>query len=70
MKDELAEDLIRLKIMDLGERQPFGKNSYNDTPYTRKLAELAAKYGVPCITDTGPVVRPAPEIPEGKVRNG
>ena len=71
MNDSMAADLIRLKIMELGERQPFGPNAYNNTPYTRKLAELAATYGVPCITDTNdPSAKFVPQIPEGKVKNG
>jgi hypothetical protein len=65
----LLEDLVRVLIFDLADRRPFGKNAFNDSPYDRALTELAAKYGVPSITDTGEITRPAPQVPEGKVQN-
>lgn len=68
-ESELIEDLIRTQLFSIAERVPFGPNSFNSSPYTRALGELAAKYGVPSITDTGPVLRAGPQVPEGKVRN-
>lgn len=70
-ESELAADLIRVLLFDLAERVPFGKNAFNATPYTIALGELAARYGVPSITDTNEVpARFVPQVPDGKVRNG
>lgn len=67
----LLEDLVRVLLFDLAERIPFGDSSFQNTPYTRALGELAKKYGVPSISDTSePPARFVPQIPEGKVRNG
>lgn len=67
---QLAEDLIRALLFDVAERIAFGPNAFDERPFTKAFGELATRYGVPSITDVGAVVRPAPQVPEGKVKNG
>jgi hypothetical protein len=67
---DLLEDLVRVLIFDLADRRPFGKTAYNDSPYDRALAELAARYGVPSITDVNAEPsRLPPQVPPGKIQN-
>lgn len=71
MNDQIARDLIKVLLLDLAERVPFGPSSFNDTPFTRAVAELAQEYDIPSITETSEAPqRFIPQIPEGKIKNG